>query len=367
MPNPESSPPKSSVRLTGFPGEGTGIVAAPHYIGDKAHLNAIGPNGAPGLYTVTFVLAKPNSRNSPENEIKFADLLRGDSHLAITKPAVNIPIDPDHIILSFKSATTHFKFRGYPNERGYLAKLVTDPFHANGRVIAESAATSAAHRLLSNLSAHLDVPLIVEIVEVTEVITMTRGISFTAPFPIVPMAILGEGSVKDPEFEHAIALYREALSSNTPIYRYLCFYKILEMSRKRRERLGKKHKKALNPVRPGEQIPLRDNVALVSWLNAIFHINRDWDEMTLDQIFVPEVIGKKINNVFDSQLRPIRDKVAHGILDSGEFLFLDRSDDRLLVTRWLPFIRCAARRVMKNDFPDCFLRFLNEEGTVSDK
>ncbi len=121
---------KPGSRLTGFHGENTGLIAVPHYIGDKAYLNANGPNGAPGLYTVSFVLAKPNSRNSSETEIKFADDLKGDSHLAIAKPAVKIDIDPDQVLLSFKSATASFLFRGFPNEAGYLAKLISDPFFA---------------------------------------------------------------------------------------------------------------------------------------------------------------------------------------------------------------------------------------------
>jgi len=155
--------PKKPLRLTGFPGEGTGILAAPHYIGDKAYLNANGPNGAPGLYTASFVLAKPNSRNSPETQIKFADGLRGDSHLAIAKPAVKIDIDPDQILLSFKSATASFLFRGFPNEGGYLAKLTSDPFFATNRISAGTTAGTAMQSLLSNLSAQLDIPLIVEL------------------------------------------------------------------------------------------------------------------------------------------------------------------------------------------------------------
>jgi len=318
------------------------------------------------LYTAAFVLAKPNSRNSPENEIKFADSLRGDSHLAIAKPAVKIDIDPDEIQLSFRSATASFKFHGYPNEAGYLAKLISDPFFAVSRNSAEKAATTSMQSLLSNLSAQLDIPFIIELVEVTEIATKARGISFTAPFPATAMAVSGEGAMKDPEFEHAMALYREALNSNTSTYRFLCFYKIIETSRKRRERLGRKSKAAVKPTREGEQIPAHAKAEMEKWLKAIFHINRDWDEGVLQQIFIPEVLGKKINNIFDNQLRPIRDKIAHGILDSGEFLLLDKSDDRDLVSKWLPFLRCAARRVMKNDFDD-FLRFLDEDGTVSEK
>jgi hypothetical protein len=373
MPEPQGSAhntfslsEKSGVKLTGFPGEGTGLIAVPHYIGDKAHLNASGPNSMPGLYTVAFVLAKPSSRSSPENEIKFADDLRGDSHLAIAKPAITIDIDPTEVLLFFKSATMSFNFHGYPNDAGYLAKLISDPFFALSRNSAEKSATTAMQSLLSNLSAQLDIPFIIELVEVTEVSTKARGISFTAPFPATPMAVCGEGSMKDPEFEHAMALYREALCSNTPIYRFLCFYKIIELSRKRRERLGRKHKASIHPSREGEQIPARTKMEMEKWLKAIFHVNRNWDDLILDQIFIPEVVGKKLNNIFDNQLRPIRDKVAHGILDSGEFLLLDKSENRELVSKWLPFIRCAARRVMKNDF-EGFLRFLDENGVVSEK
>lgn len=64
------------------------------------------------------------------------------------------------------------------------------------------------------------------------------------------------------------------------------------------------------------------------WVKALFHVSRDWDDAVLEQIFIPEVLGKKINNIFDNQLRPIRDKIAHGILDSGAFLLLDKVDDR---------------------------------------
>ncbi len=57
-------------------------------------------------------------------------------------------------------------------------------------------------------------------------------------------------------------------------------------------------------------------------------------------------------------------KIAHGILDSGELLLLDRTEDRQMLSKWLPFLRCAARRVTKNDFKD-FLDFTGEDGTVS--
>jgi hypothetical protein len=207
--------------------------------------------------------------------------------------------------------------------------------------------------------------LIIEIVEVTELATKAKGLSFVAPFPPTLMAVRGAGSFNDPEFEHAVALYREALNSNTPIYRFLCFYKILELSRKRRKRLGIKHKSSLKQPRPGEQVPLRDQKAMTEWLNALFYANRDWDEGIFDQVFITEALGRKLNNLVDNELRPIRDRIAHGILDDGDFLFLDRQDDRDRVSHWLPLMRCMARRVMKNDFAE-YLEYLNEDGSISE-
>ncbi len=352
-------------KLIGFPGEGQGLLAVPHYIGSKAHLNAHGPNGAPGLYSVEFVLARPNSRNMPEARIQFADAFRGDSHLAIAKPAVIVDIDPDQIQLSYQTAAASFMFRGYPNEAGFLGKIVADPFHAPNRMIAGASARTAVQGLLSNLSSQLDIPLIIEIVEVTELATKAKGVSFVAPFSPTPMAVRSAGSFHDPELEHAVALYREALNSSTSLYRFLCFYKIFELSRKRRKRLGIKEKKNLRQSRPGEQIPVRDSKAMTEWLNALFYVNRDWDEAIFDQVFIPEALGKKLNNLVDNELRPLRDRIAHGILDDGDFLLLDRQEDRDRVSHWLPLMRCMARRFMKNDFPD-YLEYLGEDGSISE-
>jgi hypothetical protein len=124
------------------------------------------------MYTVEFVLAKPDARNAPENEFRFADQRRGDSHLAIAKPAVIIDIDPTEVLLHFQSPSSPaLVFHGFPNDAGYLAKLKSDPFHASNRGEAEKIASTAMRSLLSSLSAQLDIPLIIELVEVMELAT----------------------------------------------------------------------------------------------------------------------------------------------------------------------------------------------------
>jgi hypothetical protein len=366
MTNKNSTTQEAKLRqgkIMGFPGEGQGVIAVPHYTGSKAHLNSHGPGGVPGQYVVTFLIAKPGMRNSPDNQVQFADALKGSSHLAISKPAVAIDIDPDQILMSYKGANSIFLFRGFPNDDGYLGKLVADPFFAMNRNDAEERASTAMQGLLSNLSSQLDIPLIIEITEVTEVATQSRSVSFEAAFPAVTLAVQAAGHMGDAEFEHAIALYREGLNSNAPIYRFLCFYKILELSRKRRKRIGSSNRSAAGQDRTGERIPARgDRAAMIGWLNALFYLNRDWDDGVLGQVFVRESDGKKINNILDNELRPLRDKVAHGILDDGDFLLLDSLQERRKVLHWLPLMRCLARRVMKNDFKE-YLEYLQEDGT----
>ncbi len=276
-----------------------------------------------------------------------------------------IDIDPTEVLLQFQSPSSpSLVFHGVPNDAGYLAKLKSDPFHASNRVEAEKLGSTAMRSLLSNLSAQLDIPLIIEITQVTEVATGAKGITFTAPFPVTSMAVNAKENPNDRELRHTMALYREALNSNTPIYRFLCFYKIIETSINRWNRLDIQQKTSLGPHRKGERVPAgASKVEMEHWLAALFHVNRNWDEGILEEIFISEVRGKKITNIFETQLREIRHKIAHGSLDSGDFLLLDESEDRELVVKWLPFLRCAARRRMKNDF-DTFLRYLGENGVV---
>jgi hypothetical protein len=89
-----------------------------------------------------------------------------------------IDIDPDQVLLRYLSASGSLLFRGVPNEAGFLGKIATDPFLAQNRKAAEAHALTAIQGLLSNLASQLDIPLIIEMVEVTEIATKAKGISF---------------------------------------------------------------------------------------------------------------------------------------------------------------------------------------------
>ncbi|MGA9129993.1 MAG: methylamine utilization protein MauJ [Terracidiphilus sp.] len=355
---------QATIRLPvlGFPGEPYSMVLTNIYKDPDSHLNRVPPQGLPGQYKVSFVMGKPEHSEIPEREIKFAEFMRGDSHLAILAPAFPAPGDAIKIHLALRVGSESLVVEGTANEEGYLSKLETQPFFAQNRNDAQSKAVRIVHGLLSEYSVQLDIPLQADLIEVTEISTANRSLTLVAPF-------LGGGTSApivdyDQEFANLCALYREGMLSKSPVYRYLCFYKILEASRKRRERLGRKHKKAYQPIRHGEIIPASVSDQ-ITWLTAIFIGPRQWPELMLGQIFPPETHGKKITALFDGNLRRLRDRIAHGILDSGQYLLVDDPDEVREIGRWLPFLRCAVRRILKNDFPGHYLTYLKEDGSIN--
>ena len=78
----------------------------------------------------------------------------------------------------------------------------------------------------------------------------------------------------------------------------------------------------------------------------------------LESIFVPEARGKKFNRIIDDFLRPIRVRIAHAVLDSGELaLSADEDMDIRQVYKWVSLTKSIARHMLKSDFPSEFLPY----------
>jgi hypothetical protein len=248
-----------------------------------------------------------------------------------------------------------------------LGKIVSEPFDANGRDDAQQKAYGALLPAISNWSVHLDIPLQVGVIETTELRTGSAGITVVAPFYEAPFAVQGNPPEHDSEFAHYASLYREALNSNSPVYRFLCLFKIIEGIRFRRSRLGKESGTSGKPFhRPPENIPSEEK-EFVPWLKALFPIRREWDALTVSGIFVSESKGKKISHLVGTELTSLRNEIAHGILYSGELaLSVDDLVHVQRVNKWLPLTRCIARRMLKNEFPTQFLPYLKEDGTITE-
>jgi hypothetical protein len=179
---------------------------------------------------------------------------------------------------------------------------------------------------LSNIAVQLDMPFSVYQSDMIELATGNRFVSIMSPHLERPMEIAPTATMSD-EFRSLAALYREALNSNTPDFQFLCYYKILEGIRKRRNQLIAEAKSSGNPIpRPSAQIVPSDEERFIPWLNAIYGVGRPWDFIMLQSIFVPEARGRKFNQLIDDYFRPVRDRIAHAVLDTGE-LTLSADED----------------------------------------
>ena len=163
-----------------------------------------------------------------------------------------------------------------------------------------------------------------------------------------------------------VGFYREALESSSPVYRFLCLFKIAEGIRKRRERAAADAvARGEKPMRlEPERIP-QDSATFPIWLNGIYP-RRNWDDLTIESVFIVAARGRKINDLLNRELTDLRNDVAHALSDETGTVALS-VDEALHVVRvetWLPLLRCIVRRMMKNEFPKEFLSHLAEDGSV---
>jgi len=298
--------------------------------------------------------------------VSFAGGLRGNSHLAITKPAFTPPGNPDATEIRIYGGTEdgNFVFTGFPNDRGFLGKIISEPFVASNRQDAEHKAYRAVLPSLSNWSINLDVPLDVVQRETEELSTGNIQTNILTSFLEAPFAVAPAVNLQA-DFRGLASLYREALISNSQIYTFLCFYKITEAVQARRKRMLRAAKRGGNPYQlPQEKLPSSDP-EVVTWLNGIFPVRPDWDAAALQFAIPSEVRGMEMQDVIGTHLKPLRDNIAHALTTNAGDLTL--SSDELLhsqqVSHLLPLIKCVVRRMLKNDFAAAFLTYLRDDGT----
>ena len=314
--NAAARPKRLTARLpwSGIPGLQQQITFVPQY-GDPADpKNAHTPQGMPGQYDIVFTFSRPGYSIDGERNVTASEFLQGNSHLAITRPA-NTLIGPS--ANKWKIDVTvfgkPFQFEGFPNPTCFLSKIA-------GRVSAQNSrdaykiAMSALTPSLSSLSAQLDIPLFIFQADITEVATGTHSIIRATPFPDTPLVNI-PGTGLSSEMRGYASLYRESLNSSSPIYQFLCFFKILEGTRQRRQRLGKEARSCGQTIaRPPEVFP-RTVSELKPWLDALYLVRPlVWEATVIDSLLLPEIAGRKFGWIIDTIFTPLRDQIAHVLL-----------------------------------------------------
>jgi hypothetical protein len=173
------------VPVINFRGENARITMVPIFLPENDPRNTNSPDGLPGKYTITFILSRPRYVAVSETVHNWSDVVKGDSHLAITRPAVTPKDSPDAVAIKVRAWGAdgfYLEFTGLPNERGYLGQLRSEPFDAKNFYDAELKAYHPLLPILSNWSLHLDVPVYVVQSDAVELRTGAHsGRVFTAP------------------------------------------------------------------------------------------------------------------------------------------------------------------------------------------
>jgi len=313
------------------------------------------PISVPGRFRVQFLFSRPGRAKFADTEPSFLNSIVGDSHIGIAKPIKDRSGDD---IESLKFLTHgegwSLEFSGFVNERGYLGKMVVE-LAAQNTIEAERIAYRALSPFLSNWSMTLDVPVNIETVQVTDLSTHTDTLQIRAPF-IEMRPGSGVGPLLSDEFCQYASLYREALNSTSPFYRFLCLYKLIESIYLRRTEKAKLSRERGEAVRTyADSIYLTHEAItgillwIYPWRNSLL------DDLAIAQALPAEARGKKFTRIREEYLRPLRDGIAHGLMDSGGIRTVaDRLEDVDKVRTWSPLLRIWSQLLMRIEFPEAF-------------
>ncbi len=351
-----ASPPMSKQSATnvsqkpwGVPGEEHQLWVVPLKAGQQPPTTL---RGAPGKYKVQLLLSRPGYPFTSEREHKFIDDVIGDSHVAITKPLKERKVEDAVIVLLQASGHgQQITFKGLPNDNGYLGKLVVEEMYANGFHEAEDLAYQVIAPFLSAWSLHLDIPMHVETIQVTDLQTQTNSLRVRTP-PFEMTFAGGLTPVLTDDFCQYASLYREGMNSNSGFYRFLCFYKIIESIDFRRSRTNSAAKQSGQQVRRFREVVPADAGELLALLKDVYPWRTQWDTFALEQIVPNDVRGKRIGWLREKHLNPLRVGIAHALLKTGEIrITLDKLEHVQQVNKWLPLCRILARMVLRHEFP----------------
>jgi hypothetical protein len=347
-------PPTQKVQIYGIPGEEQNMLVmfstVEHPFGSR-------PISLAGKFRVQFLLARPGRMQFSESQPTFLKDVVGDSHIGIAKPAGERTGDEDIIgmVLDVHHAGQILRFRCVPNGSGYVGKIEIESLTAADYMHAERIAYEALMPFLSAWSLTLDIPVFVETIQVTDLTTHTDMLKIRSPFVEMKPAG-GVGSLLSEEFCQYASLYREGMNANSPFYRLLCFYKIIEsLYLMRNEKAKEAKSRGIEPRKYSEDVPLTED-AIRGLIGLIYPWRATWDDdFTIHQVLPDEAKGKRFKAIREKTLEPLRDRIVHALMKSGKIESVaDRLTDVNGVILWLPLLRLWTRLLLRIEFPTEF-------------
>jgi hypothetical protein len=283
------------------------------------------------MYRVTFVFAIPG-KEVYRSDLNVADIMKSGESLLFLKANTNLRVrittEPD------SNAPSIAEINIYANSEGSLSRAETRVF-ASSFLDAQRQASNVVLQLLSWWSFCYDVALEITGYELLEEYTEVKKWVF---------GLVGKGrnfvldnipAITKLPFKIIFSSYREALNSTNAFYQFLCFYKVIEATRKIRL---KRKDAALSAGQEYRDTPERIP-------DDIKHLNIS-DPMERDH-FQP-YMGKKFGWILDEFRELLRNAVAH--LDpTADTLVADNFDDVSKCEGAIPVIKYIAREMLRNE------------------
>ncbi len=316
------------------------------------------PAGSPGKYNVVFVLSRTAECEDENTDVKSHEHINGSSYLKMpgswTQHVVPATHDANGV-----ARRTAVKVYYEVNPDKFLGKIHCNDINASGVNDAIAQAYRAVAPYLNHLSVQVVQPFHIRQIDTTEIATQTWHASYVLrPAEVTYTPSLGEISMISLEYNACASLYREALSSNSPMYAFLCFYSILEWAKTYQGQLSfRARERGEEPSRlKYSKLPSSvDDMRM--WLADLFPHGTTWSTFALDAMLPAAARGKSIVSMCDDVFRPIRDSIAHNLRLENSSAFTAHEDIRNmeLVQRWLPLAHCLVRRRLKDFFPNLLL------------
>jgi hypothetical protein len=286
--------------------------------------------GSDGLYWVEIAFQPQPFLQTDDETSTLESGFIGDSHLIVSDP-LDGETDRKHCFtIDCESLKTKYYF--YCNIRGRLS-------HVNIKLVSKNIEESvrlARYNLepfLSGWAARFNVPIYIFRTRVLEELT---GVTQTTIFhQLYPRIRIPEAEISNkvwwyPDDTRLLDLYREALNTTSPKYQFLCYFAAIHLAfRIRKNRSAIATEKGDRSARKRERFD-----------------EADWFSNILTAKVRAEVIGKKLTAVYE-RLRPLRNQIAHALVDEDNDESVLISDDHIYP--YLPVAKRLAERLLSNE------------------
>jgi hypothetical protein len=282
-----------------------------------------GPDGSLGEYRVALVLGIPG-----------VDAVATSMDLTTVEASGDSLIVSDGLQIRVWEGQKELTWTLQPNDRGHLATAHV-VLHAGSMSRAETLAHDIVMQILSRLAFDTNTALEAKAIIVQELATGTISVAATLMGETrPPQNILGR---MEPEIAAFLSAYREGLSSTTPLYKALSFYKVIEGISTHHKQRAREAARAGDPPPPDP-------------LAATFPSPHDYapeiDGLGLEP--PPEFAGRPLREVWESYKDTVRNAAAH-ITPGRPVAVADRLEDVEQYHAAVPTLRYIARKVLETE------------------